>query len=84
MITAEVTVHYKQGILDPQGKAVHHALESLDIQGVGEVRVGKHIVLNYPSLSRDEAREATERACEKILSNPVIEDYEFELVEETS
>jgi len=84
MIIAEVTVHYKQGILDPQGKAVHHALQSLDIQGVGEVLVGSHIVLKYPSLSKEEARAATERACEKILSNPVIEDYEFELVEEKS
>lgn len=84
MFKANVTVHYKQGILDPQGKAVHHALQSLGIKGADEVRVGKHIVMTFPDLSKKEAEEATKKACDKILSNPVIEDYDYELVEEKS
>ncbi|MCF7881655.1 MAG: phosphoribosylformylglycinamidine synthase subunit PurS [Candidatus Marinimicrobia bacterium] len=82
MVKALVTVHYKEGILDPQGKAVNNALKSLGITGVSEARVGRHIVLNFPDLSRSDAKAQTEKACEKILTNPVIEDYEFETVEE--
>ncbi len=84
MFKAKVTVHYKQGILDPQGKAVHHALQSLGINGAEDVRVGKHIVLSFPDLSKKEAADATKQACDKILANPVIEDFEYELVEEKS
>lgn len=84
MVKALVTVHYKAGILDPQGKAVQNALKSMGIQGVGEARVGRHIVLTFPDLAREEAEDRTKEACERILSNPVIEDYEYELVEEES
>lgn len=84
MIKALITVHYKQGILDPQGKAVQHALKSLSVSGVSEARVGKHIVLTFPDLPRKEADAQTRKACEKILSNPVIEDFEYELVEAES
>lgn len=84
MIKALITVHYKQGILDPQGKAVQHALKSLSVNGVADARVGKHIILTFPELTREEADEQTKKACEKILSNPVIEDFEYELVEAKS
>jgi len=80
-VKALVTVHYKQGILDPQGKAVQNALKSLGITGVSEARVGRHIVLQFPESKKSEAEEQTKNACEKILANPVIEDYEYELVE---
>lgn len=78
---ALITVHFKQGILDPQGKAVQHALTSLGISGAEDVRVGKHIILNFPGMSKSEAEDKTKLACEKILSNPVIENFEYELVE---
>ncbi|MBD3275330.1 MAG: phosphoribosylformylglycinamidine synthase subunit PurS [Candidatus Marinimicrobia bacterium] len=81
---ALITVHYKQGILDPQGKAVHHALSSLGISGVDDVRVGKHVVLHFPGASKSEAESKTKEACEKIIANPVIEDYEFDLVEDSA
>ncbi len=81
---ALITVHYKQGILDPQGKAVQNALKSMTVKGVSDVRVGKHIVLSFPELTKGEAEEQTKKACEKILSNPVIEDYEYNLVEDGS
>jgi len=84
MVKAFVTVHYKPGILDPQGKAVQNALKSLGIEGIGETRVGRHIVLNFPELSKTEAEERTREACEKILANPVIENYEYELAEDDS
>ncbi len=84
MVKALVTVHYKQGILDPQGKAVQNALKSMTVKGVAEARVGKHIILAFPDLSKSEAEEQTRKACEKILSNPVIEDYEYNLMEEGS
>ncbi len=84
MVKALITVHYKAGILDPQGKAVQHALGSVEVEGVSEARVGKHIVLVFPELSKSEAEKQTERACEKILANPVIEDYQYTLVENGS
>ncbi|MBS1272085.1 MAG: Phosphoribosylformylglycinamidine synthase subunit PurS [Candidatus Marinimicrobia bacterium] len=81
---ALVTVHYKQGILDPQGKAVQNALKSLGVDGVSEARVGRHIVLQFPEMSKSDAEAQTKKACEKILANPVIEDYEYEMVENTA
>jgi len=80
MITAKVTINLKKGILDPQGKTVHHALESLGFAGVQEVRIGKSIELTFDSDSEQSVREVTETACEKLLANPVIEDYEIEFV----
>ncbi len=84
MVKALVTVHYKQGILDPQGKAVQNALRSMTVKGVSDARVGKHIILTFDELSKSEAEEQTQKACEKILSNPVIEDYEYDIVEDGS
>ncbi|HKJ68843.1 MAG TPA: phosphoribosylformylglycinamidine synthase subunit PurS [bacterium] len=84
MVKALVTVHYKQGILDPQGKAVQNALRSMTVKGVSDARVGKHIILTFDELSKSEAEEQTRKACEKILSNPVIEDYEYDIVEDGS
>jgi phosphoribosylformylglycinamidine synthase PurS subunit len=64
--------------LDPQGKAIHHALESLDFSGVNDVRAGKLIELEVdPSVSREEIA----KMCDKLLANTVIENYEIELPE---
>ncbi len=73
-----IFVTLKDGVLDPQGKAIHHALESLDFAGVNDVRAGKLIELDVdPSVSREEI----ERMCDKLLANTVIENYEIELPE---
>ncbi|NCC21704.1 MAG: phosphoribosylformylglycinamidine synthase subunit PurS [Alphaproteobacteria bacterium] len=73
---AVVTIMLKKGVLDPQGKAIGHALEGLGFEGVGEVRQGKVITLEIP----DGTGESTVRdMCEKLLANPVIEDYEIEM-----
>ncbi len=82
MITAKIAVMLKNGILDPQGKTVHHALENLGFGQIEDVRMGKIIELEFNGISREEAEELTVDACKKLLANPVIEDYRFELVEE--
>jgi len=80
MITAIVNVSLKAGVLDSQGKAVHHALDSLHFNGVEDVRVGKQIVLKLNTDNKEEAMKDVEKMCEEILANTVIEDYTIELV----
>ncbi|WP_456450252.1 phosphoribosylformylglycinamidine synthase subunit PurS [Hydrogenimonas sp.] len=78
---AIVNVYLKQGVLDPQGKAVHHALDSLGFSGVNDVRVGKQIVLDIEADSMHEAQQEVEKMCETLLANTVIEDYAIEIVQ---
>ena len=79
MITAIVNVSLKAGVLDSQGKAVHHALDSLHFNGVEDVRVGKQIVLKLNTDDKTQAMQDVEKMCEEILANTVIEDYSIEL-----
>ena len=78
----EVRVKPRPGILDPQGKAIHHALNSLGWEGVDDVRVGKAIYLDLVADDADAAMEAAEAMCRKLLANPVTETFEVSLVEE--
>jgi phosphoribosylformylglycinamidine synthase subunit PurS len=71
----EVLVSLKEGLLDPQGKAVQDALPTLGWENVSEVRVGKHIELLVESETRTEARAQVEEMARKFLANPVIEDF---------
>jgi phosphoribosylformylglycinamidine synthase subunit PurS len=71
----ELIVSLKEGLLDPQGKAVQDALPTLGWTNVSEIRVGKHIELLVESESRIEARAQVEEMAQKFLSNPVIEDF---------
>ena len=77
---AIVNVSLKAGVLDSQGKAVHHALDSLHFEGVNDVRVGKQIVLQLTETDKEKAMQEVTKMCEEILANTVIEDYEIELV----
>ena len=77
---AVVNVYLKEGVLDPQGKAVHHALDSLGFKGVKDVRVGKQIVIELDASSVDEAKKELEQMSETLLANTVIEDYEIEII----
>ncbi len=80
MIEARIYVTLKSGILDPQGKTVQQALENLGFAQIRGVRVGKLIELQFAEeVSREEAERLTIDACKKLLANPVIEDYRFEL-----
>jgi phosphoribosylformylglycinamidine synthase len=72
-------IKLKQGVLDPQGKAVHHALGSLGFDEVEDVRIGKQIVLNVSEKNADKAKKRVETMCEELLANTVIEDYEIEI-----
>ena len=80
MIKAIVNVSLKAGVLDSQGKAVHHALDSLHFEGVSDVRVGKQIIIKLDTNDKDAAMADVTRMCEELLANTVIEDYEIELV----
>lgn len=72
---ARVFVTLKPGVLDPQGKAIHHALEGLGFNGVSDVRAGKLIELDLADETSDEAIEAM---CRKLLANTVIENFKIE------
>ncbi|HEX6629920.1 MAG TPA: phosphoribosylformylglycinamidine synthase subunit PurS [Gemmatimonadaceae bacterium] len=78
-----VAVHVvpRRGILDPQGKAVADALHSLGFAGVGEVRVGRHLVIRTEAESAQAAEAEVRRMCEQLLANPVTEDFELEAVQ---
>jgi len=80
MTTAIVNISLKAGVLDSQGKAVHHALDSLHFKGVNDVRVGKQIVLKLDTDDKTQAMTEVEKMCEDILANTVIEDYKIELI----
>jgi len=78
-VKARVHVTLKTGVLDPQGKAIGHALESLGFKGIGEVRQGKVIELELAETDPDKARAQVGQMCEKLLANTVIENYDVEL-----
>ncbi|MBI4546774.1 MAG: phosphoribosylformylglycinamidine synthase subunit PurS [Ignavibacteriae bacterium] len=75
MYLAKIIVTLRKSILDPQGKAVHHALDSLGMNAVSEVRMGKYVEMKVNSSSKEEAESVTENACRKLLANPVMEDF---------
>ena len=77
---AVVTVMLKDGVLDPQGKAIGHALGTLGFGGVGEVRVGKRIELDLAETDPEAARKAAEDMGRKLLANTVIESFKVEIV----
>jgi len=74
---ARVYVTPKQGVLDPQGKAVQQSLHTLGYPEVGEVRIGKFIEMHLADVSRESAQARTTEMCTRLLANGVIEDYRF-------
>ena len=77
-MTVRIFVSLKPGVLDPQGRAVHHALEGLGFEGVEDVRVGRLIELEVADGTSD---ETLEQMCRKLLANMVIENYRIEKLE---
>ncbi len=77
---AIINISLKAGVLDSQGKAVHHALDSLHFEGIDDVRVGKQIILKLDENDKQKAMSSVEKMCEELLANTVIEDYEIELI----
>ena len=77
---ARVTVMLKEGVLDPQGEAVKHALNSLEYDKVDSVRQGKVIEIGLSETSEELATTNIQEMCEKLLANTVIESYEIEII----
>lgn len=79
---AEIDIMPHKELLDPQGKAVAHGLQKMSFDGVSDARVGKHITLKISASSKEEASAQVESACKKLLANPIMEGYKFEVFAE--
>jgi phosphoribosylformylglycinamidine synthase len=77
---ARIKITLKNGVLDPQGKAIQNAIASLGVSGVNDVRQGKYIEVDLAETNEDSARQLLERICKELLANTVIENYAYELV----
>jgi phosphoribosylformylglycinamidine synthase subunit PurS len=78
-LKAKIIITPKKAVVDPQGKTVQSALAHMGYQGVGAVHVGKYLEIELAGGDIEVARKQIDDACHKILSNPVIEDYRFEI-----
>jgi phosphoribosylformylglycinamidine synthase PurS subunit len=79
---ARVYVTLKQGVLDPQGKAIHHSVELLGHKGIADVRQGKYFEIAIADdVAENDARDAAEKIARDVLANPVIEDYRVEIAQ---
>ncbi|WHZ28549.1 MAG: Phosphoribosylformylglycinamidine synthase, PurS subunit [Nitrospira sp.] len=76
---AKIHVTLKSGILDPQGKAIEHALDSLGFKNAANVRVGKYMELDLAEQDKAKAEAEVKSMCEKLLANTIIEEYRYEL-----
>ncbi|MBA4274572.1 MAG: phosphoribosylformylglycinamidine synthase [Alphaproteobacteria bacterium] len=72
---AKIHITLKNGVLDPQGKAIENALDHLGFSGVEAARVGKYIELDLTGIPADKAQASAEQMCEKLLANTVVENY---------
>jgi phosphoribosylformylglycinamidine synthase len=80
-VKARVYVTYRHGILDPQGNAVSRSLVALGFDGVRDVRIGKLIEMDLGTADRASAERQLEDMCRRLLANPVIEDYRYEVLD---
>ncbi len=78
---AEINVMPLKALLDPQGKAITKSMKNLGLPEITNVRMGKHITLEVEAESRQAAQQKVETACQKLLANPIMEYFEFELFE---
>jgi phosphoribosylformylglycinamidine synthase PurS subunit len=80
LYSAKIKVTLRKSILDPQGKAVEHSMQSLGYNNIIDTRIGKFIELKIDAANEEEAKKVTDDVCGKLLANTVMEDYEFEVV----
>lgn len=78
---ADITITYQEGLLDPQSQVIEKGLESLGYKDIENIITGKYISLALNSDGKDAARELVEDVCERLLANPVIEEYTYEIYE---
>jgi len=79
MLEAEISITLKRTVADPQGLTIKHALESLGYKDLAGVRIGKLILIELNSKSKKKAEQEINQMCKKLLANPVIEDYHFQI-----
>jgi len=82
-LKAKIKVYLKKDILDPQGKAVLHAINDLNYSDVSDVRIGKYIEIRFNGREKKDVEIETKEICQKLLANPVIENFDFEIEETT-
>lgn len=80
MYSAKIRITLRKSILDPQGKAVEHSIQSLGYKNIKDTRIGKFIELKIDAATENEAKSVTEEICSKLLANPVMEDYDFDII----
>ncbi len=78
---AKIFVTLRENILDVQGKAIEHALNSLEFNNFSNVRIGKYIQLSVTAQNDGQAEEMVKIACDKLIANPIIENYNIEIIE---
>ena len=78
---AEINVMPLKALLDPQGKAVTHSMNNIGFTEVTNVRIGKHVTLEIEASNKEKAMERVNEACNKILSNPIMEGFDYTLKE---
>jgi phosphoribosylformylglycinamidine synthase len=81
MLRVHIIVHLKPDVLDVQGQAIQQAVQSAGHQQVESVKMGKSFYLDLDAASKDDAQDEIERLCQETLSNPLIEEYRWEIVE---
>ena len=81
MFIAEIRITLKEGVLDPQGTAVQKALHAMEYSEVRSVRIGKYMEISLEGTDRETAAAEVEEMCRRLLANPVIEEYTFEIRE---
>ncbi len=77
MYLSKIIVTLRKSILDPEGKAVEHGVHALGFEKVENVRIGKFIEMNVTADNKPEAEQITKEVCEKLLANPIMEDFAF-------
>jgi phosphoribosylformylglycinamidine synthase len=78
---ANIIVMPQKALLDPQGRTVSANLKNLNLSEIDNVRIGKHITLEIEANNNDQAKQKVDEACKQLLANPIMETYEFTLVE---
>jgi phosphoribosylformylglycinamidine synthase len=78
---ATIDIMPRPELLDPQGKTVGNNLKNIDITGVSDVRIGKHIIMTLEASSESDAKQKVEKACKDLLANVIMETYQYSIVE---
>ncbi len=76
---AEINIIPRKELLDPQGKTLTKNMKNLDIKGISEIRVGKHIVVHFEADDQNRANTIIETACNKLFHNPIMESYSYQI-----